>query len=55
MRPFLMPTEVEAEIKKFSEMNNVFRLVKRQDLRAGIYPTSYRTARTMPFFNSNFW
>jgi len=38
--PFLVPTEVETtEIKK-SEINNVFRLVQRQDLRAGRCPTS---------------
>jgi len=28
--------------KKYSKINNVFRLVKRQDLRAVLYSTSYR-------------
>jgi len=27
--------------KKYFKINNVFRLVKRQDLCAGLYPTSY--------------
>jgi len=30
--------------KKYSKITNVFRLIKRQDLRAGPYPTSYRIA-----------
>jgi len=36
--------EAETDIKKYSKINNVFLLVKRQDLRAGLYPTSYRIA-----------
>jgi len=40
MRSFLVPMEVE-QIKKYSKINNVFRLVKPQDLRAGLYSTSY--------------
>jgi len=34
--------EAKTEIKKYSKMNNVFRLVKRWDLSAGLYPTSYQ-------------
>ena len=30
--------------RKYPKTNNVFRLVKRQDLRAELYPTSYRIA-----------
>jgi len=30
--------------KKYSKINNVFRLVERQDLRAALYPTSYGLA-----------
>jgi len=43
MRPFLVPMEVETDLK-YSKINNVFRLVKRQGLRAGLYPISYRIA-----------
>jgi len=43
MRHFLVPMEVK-QIKKYSKINNVFRLVKRQDLRAGLYSISYRIA-----------
>ena len=36
-----------------SKINNVFRLVKRQGLRAGLYPTSYRIAWTMLLFRNS--
>jgi len=44
MRTFLMPMEVETDIEKikYSTINNVFHLVKRQDLRARLYPISYQ-------------
>ena len=44
MRPFLVPIEVETRTKKFSKINIVLRLVKRKDLRAGLYPTCYLIA-----------
>jgi len=44
MRPILVPTEVETEIKNTLIIKNVFRLVKHQYLRAVLYPTSYRIA-----------
>jgi len=44
MRLLLVPMEVETEKKNYSELNNALRLVNRQDLRAGLYPSSYRIA-----------
>jgi len=38
------------QILKYSEINKVFRLVKRQGLSAGLYPTTYGIARTMLLF-----
>ena len=32
--------------KEYSEINNALRFVKSRDLRAGLYPTSYRTVST---------
>jgi len=52
MRPFLVPMEVETDLK-YSKINNVFRLVKRQGLRAGLYPISYRIAWTMLVFRNS--
>ena len=40
----------EKQILKYSKINNVLLLVKRQGLRAGRYPTSYQIAWTMQFF-----
>ena len=45
--PLLVPLEVETETKNILNITNFFRLVKRQDLHAGLYPTSYRMAWTM--------
>ena len=44
--------EVETEIKKYSKINNVYN-VKRQDLRAGLYPTSYQIAWKMLLFRNS--
>jgi len=58
-RPFarnataLVPMEAKTEIKKYSKMNNVFRLVKRWDLSAGLYPTSYQIVWTMLLFRNS--
>jgi len=35
--------EVETDLKKL-QLNNIFRVVKRQDLHAVLYPISYRLA-----------
>ena len=53
MRPFWVPMEAETEIKKYSKINNVFILVKRQDLLAGLYPTSYRIAWPLLLFRNS--
>jgi len=50
--PFLVPMQVE-QIKKYSKINNIFRLVKPQDLRAGLYSTTYRRAWTMLLFRNS--
>ena len=52
MRTFLVLIEVE-QIKKYSKINNVFHLVKPQDLRVGLYSTSYRRAWTMLLFRNS--
>ena len=39
--------------KKYSKINNFFRLAKRQDLHAGLYPTSYVIACTMLLFRNS--
>ena len=51
-RPFLVPTEVERDLKIL--LNNIFCVVKRQGLCAGLYPTSYRIAWTMLLFRNNY-
>ena len=52
MRPFLVTMEVETEIKILWN-NQCFRRIKRQDLRAGLYPTSYWIALTMLLFRNS--
>jgi len=44
--------EVEREIIKYSKLNNVFLLVKRQDLRDVLNPNFYRIACTMLLFRN---
>ena len=51
--PFLVPMEIE-KIKKYSKIYNVFRLVKPQDLRAGLYSTCYRKAWILLLFRNGF-
>ena len=46
-------TRKQKQILKYSQINNVFRLVEGQGLRAGLYPTSYRRAWTMLLFRNS--
>jgi len=56
MHPFLVPIEVETEIKNAlnQTLNNTLRFVKRQDLRAGVLPSLYyRIVTAMLLFRNN--